>query len=252
MDSWPGLKRWFAGSIRYAGRCPQRDSFPWPNKTGLIVPIGRWVLQEACQQAQQWHTQHPTTPPLGVSVNLSARQLQHPGLVPDVAAALAVSGLDPGSLTLEITESVLVHDTEATITVLGNLKTLGVRLAIDDFGTGYSSLSYLQRFPVDILKIDKSFIDGVANGAEASTVARAITKLGHSLGLETVAEGIEEPEQQAAIAAMGCHQGQGYHFARPLDADAITQLLDDHSPSDSHPATNQPPRDPVQPVPSSG
>ena len=234
------------------GQMPPARFIPLAEQTGLIVPIGRWVLQQACQQAQRWHTQHPTTPPLGVSVNLSARQLQHPGLVPDVAAALAVSGVDPGSLTLEITESVLVHDTEATITVLGKLKTLGVRLAIDDFGTGYSSLNYLQRFPVDILKIDKSFIDGVAKGAEASTVARAITKLGHSLGLETVAEGIEEPEQQAAISAMGCLQGQGYHFARPLDADAITQLLDDHSPSDSHPATNQPLRDPVQPVPSSG
>jgi diguanylate cyclase (GGDEF)-like protein len=234
------------------GQMPPARFIPLAEQTGLIVPIGRWVLQQACQQARRWHTQHPTTPPLGVSVNLSARQLQQPGLVSDVAAALASSGLDPASLTLEITESVLVHDTEATITVLSNLKTLGVRLAIDDFGTGYSSLSYLQRFPVDILKIDKSFIDGVANGAEASTVARAITKLGHSLGLETVAEGIEEPEQQAAISAMGCHQGQGYHFARPLDADAITQLLDDHSPSDSHLAINQPQGDPVQPIPSSG
>ena len=107
------------------GQMPPARFIPLAEQTGLIVPIGRWVLQQACQQAQRWHTQHPTTPPLGVSVNLSARQLQHPGLVPDVAAALAVSGLDPGSLTLEITESVLVHDTEATITVLGNLKTLG-------------------------------------------------------------------------------------------------------------------------------
>jgi diguanylate cyclase (GGDEF)-like protein len=234
------------------GEMPPVQFIPLAEQTGLIVPIGRWVLQQACQQARRWHIQHPTTPPLGVSVNLSARQLQQPGLVSDVAAALAGSGLDPASLTLEITESVQVHDTEATITVLSNLKTLGVRLAIDDFGTGYSSLSYLQRFPVDILKIDKSFIDGVANGAEASTVARAITKLGHSLGLETVAEGIEEPEQRTAIAAMGCHQGQGYHFARPLDADAITQLLDDHSPSDPQPASHQPQGDPALPVPSSG
>jgi hypothetical protein len=131
-----------------------------------------------------------------MSVNVSARQLQHSGLVEDVAAALAGSGREPASLTLEITESVLVHDTEATIAVLGNLKALGVRLAIDDFGTGYSSLSYLQRFPVDVLKIDKSFIDGIGNGGEDAMVAQTIAKLGRSPGLETVAEGSRRPSSK--------------------------------------------------------
>ncbi len=233
------------------GQIPPAKFIPLAEQTGLIVPLGRWVLQQACLQARRWQTQQPTTPPLGISVNLSARQLQHPELVADVAAALEASGLEPASLTLEITESVLVLDTEATIAVLGNLKALGVRLAIDDFGTGYSSLSYLQRFPVDVLKIDKSSIDRISHRDEDAAVARTITKLGRALGLETVAEGIEGSEQQAAIAAMGCHHGQGYHFAKPLDADAIARLLGDHT-DDPQPSTGQPAPDPLQPAQPAG
>jgi EAL domain-containing protein (putative c-di-GMP-specific phosphodiesterase class I) len=183
------------------------------------------VLLEACRQAQRWQAEHRSNPPLTVSVNLSARQLQHNRLVEDVTEALGESGLEPARLILEITESVVMQDAEGTIRRLDALKALGVQLAIDDFGTGYSSLSYLRRFPIDVLKIDKSFVDGVGNGSGDSALASAIIELGHTLGLQTVAEGIEQPEQVAELQALGCDLGQGFYFARPLDAEATGALL---------------------------
>ena len=194
---------------------------PMAEETGLIVPIGRWVLAEACRRAGEWNAARAGRP-LMVSVNLSARQLQDPDLPSAVAQELGTAGLDPTCLVLEITESLLLHDTDATVTRLRQLKALGVRLAIDDFGTGYSSLAYLDRFPIDIIKIDKSFVDAVARGE--STLARAIVHLCLALGLTTVAEGIESAAQVRELRGYGCQLGQGYHFAKPLTAAAVTAL----------------------------
>jgi EAL domain-containing protein (putative c-di-GMP-specific phosphodiesterase class I) len=165
-------------------------------------------------------------PPLSVHVNLSGRQLQQPGLIAEVAHALEACALEPGLLTLEITETVLMADTDTVSQRLHELKQLGVRLAIDDFGTGYSSLSYLRRFPIDMLKIDKAFVDGIGEGRQDATLAHAIINLSHTLELHTIAEGIEMPEQAASLAALGRHDGQGYHFARPLPVEAMTELLE--------------------------
>ena len=209
------------------GTVPPGDFIPLAEETGLIVPIGYLVLAEACHEVQHWNELLPTEDALTLSVNLSARQVQAPSLVAEVAAALQQSGLGPQHLILEITESVLIHDPEAAIDRLNQLKALGMRLAIDDFGTGYSSLSYLQRFPVDVLKIDKSFIDSIAEGDNHSALARAIVKLGPTLGLEVVAEGIETAEQAEELRSMECHHGQGYYFSKPLPAERMAALLAD-------------------------
>jgi diguanylate cyclase (GGDEF)-like protein/PAS domain S-box-containing protein len=193
--------------------------------SGLIVDIGRLVLREACRRAQSWQEEHANFPPLTMSVNLSAKQLQHPGIVDDVVAALDDAGLDPTCLILEITESVLMQFTDVVAGTLDLLKELGVRLAIDDFGTGYSSLARLQRLPVDILKIDRSFIAGLENGSQEWAVARAIIELGQSLKLETVAEGIELAEQLVHLQSLQCDRCQGFYFARPLDPEAMGNLL---------------------------
>jgi diguanylate cyclase (GGDEF)-like protein len=198
---------------------------PLAEETGLIVPIGRWVLQEATRQAAAWQNRSPLGR-LRMSVNVSVRQFQHPDLVGDVADALQRSGLTPSLLTLEITESLFAGDTEETTRKIHLLKQLGARLALDDFGTGYSSLSYLRRFPIDTLKIDKSFIDGVTTSCEDQAVVAAITQLGQTLHMEVVAEGLETAEQVAALRALDCPLGQGYHFSRPLVAgDAVKFML---------------------------
>ena len=209
---------------------------PIAEETGLIVPIGRWALREACRQGRQWQLEAPDGRIPGLSVNISGRQLLEPALVGDVADILAETGLDPSLLTLEITESVLMTDTETTLVTLRELKTLGIRLAIDDFGTGYSSLSYLQRFPVDTLKIDKAFIDDVARGGSNSVLARTIVTLAELLKLSTVAEGVERQDQRAHLITLGCARAQGYLFAQPLCAGEIDALLHEptvHRPSPS-------------------
>jgi diguanylate cyclase len=199
---------------------------PIAEDNGLIVPLGSWVLREAMEQAAEWHRAHPSRGDLHVTVNLSARQLQDPGLPFAVATSLDELQMDPGALTLEITESVLMHDRDISLARLLDLKFLGVRLAIDDFGTGYSSLAYLQRFPLDVLKVDKAFVDGVARGPEESALAAAIIRLGHTLHLRTVAEGVESPSQVAHLRRLGCQEAQGYLFARPLVAGEIADCLD--------------------------
>jgi diguanylate cyclase (GGDEF)-like protein/PAS domain S-box-containing protein len=196
---------------------------PIAEDNGLIVPLGSWVLREAMEQAARWHREHPSRRDLHVTVNLSARQLQDPALPSAVATALQELEMDPAALTLEITESVLMHDRDVSMARLLDLKFLGVRLAIDDFGTGYSSLAYLQRFPLDVLKVDKAFVDGVAHGPEESALASAIIRLGHTLHLRTVAEGVEAPEQVAHLRRLGCQEAQGFLFAEPLPA---TELID--------------------------
>jgi EAL domain-containing protein (putative c-di-GMP-specific phosphodiesterase class I) len=224
----------FEALIRW--RHPERglvsplEFIPLAEETGMIVPIGRWVLQEATRQAAEWQNRSPLGR-LRMSVNVSVRQFQHPDLVGDVADALRRSGLNPELLTVEITESLFAQDTEETLRKIQQLKALGVRLALDDFGTGYSSLSYLRRFPIDTLKIDKSFIDGVTTSPEGLAVVAAITQLGQTLHLEVVAEGLETAEQVETMRTLSCPLGQGYHFARPLTpGDAVKLLLTGQKP----------------------
>ncbi len=203
---------------------------PIAEQTGMIVPIGRWVLEQACRQLEVWRTlwdtldRDPDSLPC-VAVNISGRQLQEPTFVDDVERALGFTSCPARFLTLEITETVIMQRTDITLASLQRLKALGVRLAIDDFGTGYSSLSYLQRFPVDVLKIDRTFIEGVASGGSDAALARTIITLGATLGLSTVAEGVEDVAQCEQLQALGCQLGQGYLFARPLDAGAATAWL---------------------------
>lgn len=188
--------------------------------SGLIVPVGRWVLREACRTAVRW--QELGCGPKKVAVNVSPRQFRDHHLVADIADALDCSGLDPSLLEVEVTESVLAHDVDTAIARLREIQDLGAILALDDFGTGYSSLSYLQELPFDVLKIDKSFIDRIATRERDLALVTTINQLGHDLGLVTVAEGIETPEQVRLLQQIGVDHGQGYFFARPLTPDAIT------------------------------
>jgi len=207
------------------------DFIPAAEETGLIVPMGRWILEHACRQARSWHEGRPGEQPLSLTVNLSARQVQDQHVVADVERALVSSGVDPQHVVLELTESVLMDDIEQTITRLSELKELGVRLAIDDFGTGYSSLSYLHRFPIDVLKIDQSFVRNLPSGEEEMALVRTIVKLGETFGLATVAEGIERPEQLAELKAMGCQYGQGFYFSKGVEAAALDAMLGDPAPA---------------------
>jgi diguanylate cyclase (GGDEF)-like protein len=202
------------------------DFLPIAEETGLIVPIGAWVLHEVCRQASRWAADAPPdSMPLGVSVNLSARQLAHPDLVGTVAEAIATSGLPPELLVLEITESVLMTDRDLAVTILHALRSLGVRLSVDDFGTGHSSLGYLKTLPVDSLKIDRSFIDGLGDNPDDSAIVAAVVRLGHALGLTVTAEGIETPLQLAELRSLGCDLGQGFYFARPQPGEIAAALV---------------------------
>jgi EAL domain-containing protein (putative c-di-GMP-specific phosphodiesterase class I) len=198
------------------------DFIPLAEETQLIQEIGWWVLREACRQAAGWQAEHGR---IGVSVNLSSVQLEVAEIVPQVSAALEESGLDASDLVLEITETVLMRDTSATVDTLHRLKALGIRLAVDDFGTGYSSLQYLGGFPLDWLKMAKTFVDGLRDDAPGHALARVIADLGESLGLEVVAEGIEVEEQYDRLVELGCRYGQGFLLARPAPPEAIGDLL---------------------------
>jgi diguanylate cyclase (GGDEF)-like protein/PAS domain S-box-containing protein len=198
---------------------------PLAESADLIVPLGRWVLQQACRTVQGWRASANGRDRLHLSVNISPRQLLHTSIVEDVRAALADSGLEPAGLTLEITEGVLVEEAGPSLAALEGLKSLGVRIAIDDFGTGYSSLSYLSRLPIDVLKIDRSFIADIGTSRPAAALVRSIVKIGQTLRLETVAEGVETEEQLERLIRLGAKLGQGYLFARPLPAAELgTQL----------------------------
>ena len=223
-----GLRRRGAAALAAPDRglIPPLNFIPLAEETGLIVPIGRWVLQEACREAVLLQQRYPRTPPLNVSVNLSVKQLQSETLVADVSEALEQSGLPPSSLVLEITETVTMADTELAVSRLQDLKAVGVMLAMDDFGTGYSSLSYLSRFPIDILKMDRSFL---RPDHDDSGLAAAIVALGRSLNLDVVAEGIELPEQIVSLRDLGCELGQGFLFAKPMPYEALSDYLDEAS-----------------------
>ena len=204
---------------------------PLAEETGLIVPLGRWVVREACRQAVGWQALRGEGQPLTLTINISGHQLQGEHVVDDVRRALSDSGLDPRQLVLEITESVLMQQSETILDRLHALKALGVRLAIDDFGTGYSSLGYLQRFPIDILKIDKSFVDDVGRGDSESALARAVIALGETLQLQTIAEGIELKQQLSGLQDLGCELGQGFFFDKPIDpADIELALRNAYAP----------------------
>ena len=212
---WVGAEALARWSHPDRGLVPPSIFIPVAEETGLIIGIGGHVLEEACRIAAEWAEPESDW---HISVNFSARQLQEPGIVNQVIAALTHTGLRPDRLVLEITESVLMTETESTIQRLNELKTFGIRVAIDDFGTGYSSLAYLQNLPVDILKLDQSFVRGLAPGGELSPVARGIIDLGRALHLEIVAEGIERKEEATALLRAGCRFGQGFYFRRPLEA----------------------------------
>jgi EAL domain-containing protein (putative c-di-GMP-specific phosphodiesterase class I) len=206
------------------GRIVQPNDFiPALESSGLIIPVGAWVLEEACRQGAAWHEAGHH---LSVAVNVSAKQLQFDRIIEDVRRALATSEFDPESLVLELTETSLMNDIDETIARLRQLKALGVVLAVDDFGTGYSSMSYLQRFPIDILKIDRSFVSGEAASSEDSVVLlHTLIHLGKALNLKIVAEGIEELDQLTRLRAEGVECGQGFLFARPVDVSNIEHLL---------------------------
>jgi diguanylate cyclase (GGDEF)-like protein/PAS domain S-box-containing protein len=200
------------------------EFIPVAEETGLIIPLGRWVLEQACAQTRAWDAAAPSRP-IAMNVNVSGRQVSESGFVDEVAAVLAATGIDPARLVLEFTEGVLMQDTDATMVTLRRLKELGVRLAIDDFGTGYSSLSYVRRFPIDVLKIDRSFVASMADGPDETALMQSILKLSETLHLETVAEGIEDAGQLAELRNLGAALGQGYLFAMPLASHEISAML---------------------------
>jgi len=206
------------------GLIPPASFIPVAEETGLIVPIGRWVLETACRQARRWLDEMPESP-LVMSVNLSARQFGHPTLVDDIRATLEASGLPADRLELEITESVLLAEAEDSATALQAIRDLGVGLVLDDFGTGYSSLSYLRRIPLDAIKIDRSFVNGIDDDNSNLPIVKAVIDLAHALGIEVVAEGIETAGQLGRLRDLVCDRGQGYFFARPQPPEALTALL---------------------------
>jgi diguanylate cyclase (GGDEF)-like protein/PAS domain S-box-containing protein len=201
------------------------EFIPVAEETGLIIPIGAWILKEACHQIRTWQQQFPADPPLMISINLSGKQFVQPDLVDSIRALLQTTGLAPRNVKLEITESVLMDDAASATTILGQLRTLGTRLGLDDFGTGYSSLSYLHHFPFDTLKIDRSFVSRIGAEGENAEIVKTIVTLAHSLNLEVIAEGIETVEQLDHLRGLGCEYGQGHFFSKPIDRNTTATLL---------------------------
>jgi diguanylate cyclase (GGDEF)-like protein len=222
------LVRWAHPTL---GVLPPARFIPLAEESGLVVPLGRWVLNEACRHGAGWvggRRSLDRLRSLTLTVNVSPIQLRDPAFVDDVREALRTSGFPPSLLLLELTETVFLQHDASTIETLHALKALGVRLAIDDFGTGYASLDYLREFPLDVLKIDRRFIDGMCRGGSEAALARTIIALGDSLALRTVAEGVARPQQQEQLRALGCAYGQGFLFAHPVPPEEITRLLADH------------------------
>ena len=229
MVSVEALLRW-AHPTR--GLVPPLDFIPLAEERGLIVPIGRWVIQAACRQIRDWRAQGVHVPP--VAVNLSARQFASETLVGDIRTAMIDNGVSPADLEVELTESVLMADPERANEVLQQLHTMGVRISIDDFGTGYSSLSYLKRFPAQTVKIDRSFIRGLPSDADDLAITEAVIAMAHSLGLNVVAEGVETSEQLAALRMLGCDEAQGFLLGRPMPALELASRLQPSIPMRSN------------------
>jgi diguanylate cyclase (GGDEF)-like protein/PAS domain S-box-containing protein len=222
-----GSLRGFEALVRWdhpeRGMIPPGEFIHLAEQAGLIGVMGEWILDAACHRLAEWRARHPSVDLGYLSVNLSGHQLHRGDLSLTLARVLRETGADPGRVLLELTESVLVGDTERAIARIEGLRAQGVRIAIDDFGTGFSALAYLRHLPVDILKLASPFVQGLTTGQEPLT--RTIISLAHTLGLEVIAEGIKEPEQAAALARLGCAYGQGFHFSRPLPADEAERLL---------------------------
>jgi diguanylate cyclase (GGDEF)-like protein len=216
-----GLIRWVHPE---RGLMFPKDFVPIAEDCGLIVPIGQWVLREACRQARAWIDEGRR--PIAVAVNISAVEFRHPRFLEHVRTVLIDSRLDARCLELELTESSLIHHAESTALLLGALRDMGVQVAIDDFGTGYSSLSYLRRFPVDVLKIDQSFVREISADPVGTAIVSAVISMGRSLGHRVIAEGVETGEQLEFLQAHGCGEGQGYYFSRPLGSEQFGTLLD--------------------------
>jgi EAL domain-containing protein (putative c-di-GMP-specific phosphodiesterase class I) len=201
------------------------EFIPLAEDTGLIIPIAKWVLLEACRQTSIWQAAYPADPPVSVSVNLSSRNLAHPDLIEQVDKALVESGLSGASLGLEITETALIENSDHALSVLARLRALNIRLQIDDFGTGYSSLSYLQQFPIDTLKIDRSFTTRMPGDGQSAEIVRTIMSLARNLNLSVVAEGVETREQAESLLELHCELAQGFFFHPPLHPDQVNALL---------------------------
>jgi diguanylate cyclase (GGDEF)-like protein/PAS domain S-box-containing protein len=228
-----GRVRGFEALVRWIhperGLVSPAEFIPVAEDTGLIVPIGEWVLEQAVHQLTDWHARFPADPPLAMGINLSMRQFARPGLVEHVQTVLERSGVEAAALKLEVTESIVMGDADEIIDSLHALKALGVQLQVDDFGTGYSALSYLHRIPLDVLKIDRSFIVAMAGGAKHLAIVRAIIALAAALGLETTGEGVDDPAQAEQLRRLGCIYGQGYLWGRPMEAADAERLLGEGS-----------------------
>ena len=224
LTGFEALLRWTSPD---RGPIGPADFIPLAEETGAILPIGVWVLEQACQQLCLWRERYPNIA-LDVAVNLSGRQLHHQDIVSEIARIMKRSGLEPGSLELEITESVVMTNVTAAIERLQQLKALGVRLSIDDFGTGYSSLAYLRKLPVDILKIDRAFVSGLGRDPEDLEICRLVIAMAKMLGMTTVAEGVETEVHLDELRKLGCTTAQGFFIAKPMfakDAELILQKL---------------------------
>jgi EAL domain-containing protein (putative c-di-GMP-specific phosphodiesterase class I) len=212
------------------GLVPPAEFIPMAEETGIIGAVGKWVLAEACGQMRALQQRFPRGVPLSLSVNLSGRQILQPDLVEQIAAVLLDTGLDPRTLRLELTESVLVENEAAALRCLLGLRALGLKLAIDDFGTGYSSLSYLHRMPIDVLKIDASFVRTMGVDEKNRRIVETVLLLGKNLGVEVIAEGVETAAQALALQRLGCELVQGYLYSEPVDIEAASALLREEAP----------------------
>ncbi len=201
------------------------EFIPVAEETGLIFPLGEWILRSACGQLREWQLEYPRTPSLKMSVNISSRQFLQPDLTEMIAQVLRANQLEAGSLTIEITESMIMEDIDSAIESLNQLRSMGIHIHIDDFGTGYSSLSYIHRFPVNALKIDRSFVEKMHSDEDNLQIIKAIVMLAHNLKLELIAEGLETAVQLDQLKELNCHYGQGFFLSRPMDTSAIEAYL---------------------------